>query len=149
MDVQLAREQAYDNGILLSFSHVAPALRMVSDFMFQPERAEIVQGFELEMPADRAHFRGWDPHNALRGIAPFVADTHGFVYDWNTGGYLDEITVTDGRLTLLRRHTGFRHSSRVRLHLLTERSRLPPDDHLLTEAIAREIGLRDQLGRDL
>jgi hypothetical protein len=93
---------ALDLAIRLSFSDLDPALCMVPPFMFQPDGVDIIEGFELSMRADRAHFCGWNLHNALRAIAPYVTDTHGFIYDWNTGGYLDEIAVTEGHLTIHR-----------------------------------------------
>ena len=98
-----------------------------------------VEEFELCMYADRSHFRGWDLHRALRRLAPFVEDVQGFVWDWNVGGYLDEIVVVDGELTILRQYTGY-SDPRSREDLLRERVRRSPGDRLLAEAVAAEFG---------
>lgn len=134
------RERAYDYGITLSFSGLVGVLRMRPDFIGSPPDEPQAQEFELYMRADRSYFRGFELHCALRRIAPLVEDTHGFVYDWNVGGYLDEIAVVDRQLTLVRQHTDI-GDARTRSDLLKERLRLRPNDHLLAEAVAIETEL--------
>ncbi|MFC4997840.1 hypothetical protein ACFPIJ_08365 [Dactylosporangium cerinum] len=136
------REQAYEESLGLSVSDVLGALRGRPDPLdprSYRDSARPVEEFELCMYADRSYFRGWDLHCALRRLAPFVEDAQGFVWDWNVGGYLDEIAVVDGELTILRQYTGYSDPG-SREDLLRERVRRSPGDRLLAEAVAAEFG---------
>ncbi|MEV0561461.1 hypothetical protein [Dactylosporangium sp. NPDC050588] len=121
-----AREAAYDYGLALSFRDLDPALRWCRRSRSSPRVPRSSRVSSWTHPPTVPTCTGGDLHNALRRIAPHVTDTRGFVYDWNGGGYLDELTVTDGRLSVLRRHTGFRDGPRARRDLLAERARQTP-----------------------
>lgn len=83
----------------------------------------LAEEYVLRPCGDRSYFRGWDLHCALRRLAPLVEDTHGFIYDWNVGGYLDEVAIVDGHLTFVRQYTGICDAP-TRRDLLKERMRL-------------------------
>lgn len=124
------KQRAYDLGIALDLSDVHAVLKMHPHFMrCSPDTAE---AFDLWMEVDRSSFRGYELHRQLRCVAPLVEDTHGFVYDWNVGGYLDEIIIANQKLTLIRRYCND-HLSHI--ELLEERLRLSPDDRLLAAVV--------------
>lgn len=102
--------EAYDYGMMLSFSDLHSALRSTPYFRHSTDTR--CAAFVLDMPGDRAYFRGWDLHCALRDMSAWVEDARGFIYNRNVGGYLDELTIRRGTLFLRRHHTGYHDSSR-------------------------------------
>jgi hypothetical protein len=136
------RGRAYEESLELSVGDLLGTLRGRPDPLDPRSYAGTatpVEEFELCMYGDRSYFRGWDLHCALRRLAPLVEDAQGFVWDWNVGGYLDEIAVVDGELTVLRQYTAF-SDPRSREDLLRERVRRSPGDRLLAEAVTAEFG---------
>ncbi len=129
------RQAAYDLNIDLSFADTNGAVSGRPDFRFTDE---VPDEFVLYMSADKQNFPGFALHCALRRVAALVDDVHGFAFNWNAGGYLDEIRVVSGQLQFHRWYAG-EYGEGAFWELLAERAALAGDDDLLTTGIARYL----------
>lgn len=113
-----------------------PGHRVSSNGFGLPE--ELPRQVILSSAGDRSCYHGWEFHCALRRLAEIVDDAHWFMEDWNIGGHLEEIAITDGRLHVRRTAVGH-DSSDIVDELLVARAQIGAQDRLLRHGIARRF----------
>lgn len=94
----------------------------------------------FHMAGDRLYFCYRSLHRALMRLAPRVEDVEILVWNWNTGGWLESIDITDGRCVIDRRPTaGIDTGTFARMQLIEERMRARPERASYREALADEL----------